>query len=125
MRLYLPPLVWMAVIFWFSSHQRLQVSPVFAVQFAIFKTLHVIEYALLSALWVRALRYSTDWKLKTVLMVAVGITIVYAVSDEVHQSFVPTREAAPRDVVIDVVGACIGAGIVWKLFLKTRSVHTK
>jgi len=33
--------------------------------------------------------------------------LLYAASDEWHQSFVPGRTATPRDVAIDAVGICL------------------
>jgi VanZ family protein len=35
------------------------------------------------------------------------IAALYAVTDEIHQAFVPTRNASPVDVLIDAVGAAI------------------
>jgi VanZ family protein len=42
---------------------------------------------------------------------------MYAVSDEWHQSFVPTRVGTPWDVLIDAAGAALGlslAGLWWR-----------
>ena len=44
--------------------------------------------------------------------------ILYAISDEIHQYFVPGRSAEIRDVLIDVLGANIGILIINKIFLK-------
>jgi VanZ family protein len=44
---------------------------------------------------------------------AVAITTAYGVSDEWHQSFVPGREADPRDVLADAIGAAIGTAGCW------------
>jgi len=40
------------------------------------------------------------------------IAVLYGVSDEFHQSFVPARDASVMDLVSDTVGAFLGAGIV-------------
>ena len=40
------------------------------------------------------------------------IAILYAITDEIHQSFVPGRTALLSDVVIDSIGA--GAGLLIK-----------
>jgi VanZ family protein len=36
---------------------------------------------------------------------------IFAVTDEFHQSFVPSRTASPIDVMIDICGAMIGLAI--------------
>jgi VanZ family protein len=42
-----------------------------------------------------------------IFLLAVGTTILFAMSDEFHQTFVPTREGAIRDVFIDTIGILI------------------
>ena len=37
--------------------------------------------------------------------------LVYAITDEIHQIFVPGRAGMVRDVIIDLFGAMIGAGV--------------
>nr|MBA3429127.1 VanZ family protein [Actinomycetota bacterium] len=45
--------------------------------------------------------------------------VAYAVSDEVHQHFVPSRRAAPLDVLIDSLG--VGLGILaWRRLARHR-----
>jgi VanZ family protein len=36
------------------------------------------------------------------------IVVLFAATDEIHQTFVPSRDGNPRDVIIDAIGACIG-----------------
>lgn len=40
------------------------------------------------------------------------ITVLYGISDEFHQSFIPTREAGVRDVLADTAGAVVGMAVV-------------
>jgi VanZ family protein len=63
------------------------------------KLAHAAEFAILGALLVRALR-RPGW--------AVALGIAYAVSDELHQSFVPGRQGSPLDVALDSVGVVVG-----------------
>jgi len=107
---FLPPLFWMGIIFWFSSQQKVAVSHNYVVSFVFFKSLHIIEYGTLFILWHFAL-YGKRLGTKT----AVIIAIIYGVSDEIHQRFVPTREGRMRDVFIDTLGILM----VW-LFLLAR-----
>ena len=48
---WIPTILWMGIIFYFSSQQKLLVSDIYTVQFLFFKSLHVIEYAILSILF--------------------------------------------------------------------------
>jgi VanZ family protein len=103
---WIPALIWMILIFLLSSRQRIAVSEEYVVNFLIFKTLHIIEYAILFFFYVRGLHYPlgmTKWRFATAFVLAV----LYAISDEVHQSFVPTREGKLRDVIIDAIGALL------------------
>jgi VanZ family protein len=99
---WLPVLVWAAVIFAFSS------VPSFSTELGAWDTIlrklaHLAEYAILGALLCRALRRPR---------LAVAVATLYAVSDEVHQTFVEGRVGAPLDVGIDAIGALIGV-LVW------------
>ena len=97
---WLPPLVVMAAIFLASSQSSLPQAKGEWLDAFIKKLAHVGEYTLLFVLLVRA------WSLHVRLPVAGWAgwltTLVYAISDEVHQSFVPNRHANWYDVVIDV-----------------------
>ena len=73
---------------------------------------HCGEYFVLAILLLRALRNETGkkWELRHAAL-TLAFIFVYALSDELHQSFVPSRTASFGDVMIDVVGG-IG-GIFW------------
>lgn|SRR3989338_7548388 len=101
-----PPAVWMLLIFYFSSQQRVQVTGTFLFDFLIFKGLHVIEYAFLYFLLFRGF-YSLKQKYldrKKKLVIPLLIALLYAISDEIHQTLVPTREGKFRDVFFDAFG---------------------
>lgn len=76
------------------------------------KTAHFSVYLLLGVLVMNALRRSGVIGLKAVAL-AIGICVLYAVSDEVHQLFVPGRGGQARDVLIDSAGAILGIGGAW------------
>jgi len=119
-RLWGPVLVWMAIIFFLSGRQSVQVSDQNVVNFLFFKTLHVVEYAILYILSYRAVK-NTSEKSNVVIpyAIAMGITLLYAASDEFHQTFVPTREGRLRDVIIDALGAVTAWIILAQLLPKT------
>jgi VanZ family protein len=74
------------------------------------KLAHFSEYALLTALWWRALR--TRFADRRALIAAVVIAIVYAATDELHQTLVEGRVGAVHDVLIDAAGACAAAVMI-------------
>ena len=101
-----PAILWMAIIFYFSSLQHFTISENSTLDFIIFKGLHAVEYAFLYFLIFRAylpINLPDSDKLKYAFI----LSILYAVSDEVHQTFVPTREGVPRDIIIDSAGILI------------------
>lgn len=96
---FLPVAFWMAIIFWFSSRQRVSVSDNYLLSFLFFKSIHFVEYGILFLLWKVAL-YKKPYGTKLALV----FSVIYAASDELHQTFVPTREGTLRDVFIDTLG---------------------
>ncbi|OGK41643.1 hypothetical protein A2954_07220 [Candidatus Roizmanbacteria bacterium RIFCSPLOWO2_01_FULL_37_12] len=103
---WLPPVIWMSIIFYLSSRLHAQVTGKFLFDFLIFKSLHMIEYAILYFLLLRAF-YSISKSYLTInhkFLYPLLISILYAASDEIHQTFVPTREGKIRDVFIDTAG---------------------
>lgn len=74
------------------------------------KNAHFIIYLVLGVLVINALNVSgIDGRRGIVL--ALSICILYAISDEVHQLFVPGRSGEVRDVIIDTAGSSVGIGI--------------
>lgn len=107
-----PPLVLMAVIFALSAmpSDSTDHGPLV---FLARKTAHFLEYALLLALWWRALHRRVAGQGAQVL--AFAITVAYAATDEFHQTFVNGRVGTPRDVALDAAGAAVaGAVIHWR-----------
>jgi len=71
------------------------------------KYAHLFIYLFLGLLIKNALSYSGVHGFKSIL-IAIFISLLYAVSDEVHQYFIPGRTALVFDVFIDTAGASIG-----------------
>src|SRR6476660_1517825 len=97
-----PPLLLMAVIFFFSAQPNLN-SGLGWIDHVGRKIVHASEYALLCFLWWRALR--TRLALETALGAAWALAALYAASDEYHQRFVSGRHSSWVDVAIDSMGA--------------------
>ena len=81
------------------------------VNFIIRKTAHFLEYAIL-ALLITILIITFDKKGISAIISAVVICAVLAAADEMHQGFVPGRNPAVKDVVIDSFGALAGSGTI-------------
>ncbi len=69
---------------------------------------HIVEYAVFAYLLCRLIKqYYPKAGRGQVLVLAVLIILVYALTDEYHQSFVPGRSAQILDVVMDCLGGLI------------------
>lgn len=138
---------WMAVIFYLSSQsaaesselsrglvyktfctfypyfeefsQAKQLEIISNMTFPVRKAAHFSEYALLAVFAVNAVRWY-DWKsLKVRNTTAFLMCVIYSVSDEIHQSFVPGRACRLLDVIIDSTGALVAIALIL-LFEKRR-----
>ena len=96
----------MIVIYYFSSLPTagvISTDPTH--RFYIFKSFHLIEYAVLGILLLYASRNTK---------IAIIITYLYACTDEIHQWFTPGRSFRLTDTLIDLIGILIG---VFSFFL--------
>src|SRR5919106_2513114 len=95
---WLPVAVWAALIFTFSSVPSLD-SGLETWDTVLRKLAHVAEYAVLGALLYRALRREPA---------AIALGSLYALTDEIHQTFVSGRQGSPLDWFIDTGGVVAG-----------------
>lgn len=72
------------------------------------KCAHAAIYCLLAVLTAAAVR-THDPRYRKILMISLCICAAYAISDEIHQYFVPGRGPGVIDVLIDTSGAAVGA----------------
>ena len=110
--MWLPAIAVMAIIFVLSAQSGLRVSEDVAVERPLRVTGHLLAYATLATCLLVAISWSRRPRLRHAL-IAYGITIVYALSDEWHQSFVPDRTGRLDDVVTDAIGALVGLALAW------------
>jgi len=108
---YAPPLAVMALIFALSATPDLS-SGLGTWDFILRKTAHVGIFGLL---WLTVAR-ATDWRRPSLAAV---IAVLYAASDELHQSFVQGRHGTPVDVMIDSVGIGLAA-LAWAITARRR-----
>jgi VanZ family protein len=140
---WLPLLLWMSVIFsastglgspahtsrfvrpfllWLDPH--MSEDTINLVHHCIRKTAHAVEYAILGFLIWRVVHssralaaHSPAWHFRFALLLAA----LYAATDETHQIFVPSREAAIRDVLLDTCGAGLGLAATWCVVRRQKS----
>lgn len=74
------------------------------------KSTHFLAYLILGLFTFNALRIGGVSGFKGAIL-ALGICVLYAMSDEVHQLFVPGRGGQVMDVLIDSAGAGVGIGV--------------
>ena len=94
-----PPLLLMGLIFFLSSQPDLN-SGLGVWDTILRKLAHMTEFGLLWLLWWRALGRRTT-------VVPALIAIGYAVTDEIHQTYVHGRAGSPVDVLIDSAGVAL------------------
>ena len=100
--LWLPPLLLMGAIFFFSSQADLN-SGLGTIDLIGRKIIHFGQYALLAFLWWRV--FESPLGRRRAALAAFTITIAYAATDEFHQTFVHGRHGSPVDWLIDSAGA--------------------
>lgn len=103
LRLWLPVVVWMGVIFAFSSLRINHQADFSWTDFIVKKTAHVTEYAIL--FW---LTYRANKSFKSSLI----ICLLFALSDEWHQTLTPGREGTLRDVGFDTLGILLSLTLI-------------
>lgn len=104
---WLPVIAWAGVIFALSAIPSLGTG-LGVWDVVLRKAAHTAEYAVLGALVYRASRNAPA---------AVLLSSAYAVTDEIHQTFVRGRHGSPVDWLIDTAGVLIGVTVatrVWR-----------
>lgn len=107
-----PVFLWAAVIFWFSSRPTMTTTEIIWQDFFVKKSAHIIEYAIFMTLWLRALTRS-GYSFAKSIQIAFPLVVLYALSDEYHQSWVPGRGPHLRDVGFDTIGAASATYLIW------------
>ncbi|HYO91161.1 MAG TPA: VanZ family protein [Pyrinomonadaceae bacterium] len=133
---YGPLLLWMAFIFFASTAQlsasntsriirplliwlfpEISEETLAFVHFIVRKLAHLTEYAILGLLAARAFLTSSRQGLRRRwFLFAWLLVIIYALSDELHQRFVPARTGSIYDSLIDIAGGFIALSLlaVWR-----------
>lgn len=114
------------IVRWLWPH--MPATQVEQIVFAVRKGAHFTEYAVLAVLLWHALwkprwgdQRPWSWHVAGFVLLWTGL---YAVSDEIHQAFVPLRTGSPWDVMVDMVGAMTGllmAAVAYKWLARRRA----
>jgi len=118
---WLPALLVMGIIFWFSSQPSAQLPDFDWADRLIKKSGHVLGYAILAPCYWYALGLQTRHRWAAWLF-----ALVFALTDEYHQSLVPGRNPSVWDVFIfDNLGALIGLWLASRFKKQNRSDHPR
>ena len=103
LRRWVPLVAWMALIFYFSHQPKGSIPSYGSWDVLVKKGGHFAAYGLLALLARRAGLRSPA---------ALVLAVVYAVSDEVHQLYIPGRNGQFLDVLIDGAGAATALALL-------------
>ncbi len=118
---FLPSIAIMSIIFYLSSGST-GIGGTQVEQFFIHKTLHILVYAGLFASFYLALKHTCTKPTKQRVSMSILFTYIYGITDEIHQYFVPGREAKFTDTLFDLFGALLGIWL-YRQFTKQKKVN--
>lgn len=107
-------LIWVLMIYYLSSQGLEFIGPSNIWEFIIRKIFHAFEFGVLALLIFRILRSTEKRHIYWDIGWAFVFTVLYAISDEYHQTFTLNRVGTYRDVLIDASGALVAC---WLLYL--------
>lgn len=105
-RAYLPSILWASLIFFLSNQQTLPGFDLSLLDFLFKKSAHIFVYAVLYYLlfWAYLKTNPSQTLNKKHYVIPLIIGLIYALSDELHQSTVNGRHPKLRDVAYDFLG---------------------
>ena len=83
---------------------------------------HFAEYTLLGLLMYNAVN---AFSIKRAPVVSVALSFIYALSDEIHQYFVPERSFQLIDLAVDLGGIILGTVIIFLFFKLINRISLK
>jgi len=105
-----PVVAWAALIFVLSAQPGLRFMPDDGLDFVVRKAGHMGVFGILALLAWRALERTTP--VPKASLWAVLLTVLYAITDELHQGLVAERQASALDVAFDGTGAVLAVAAV-------------
>jgi VanZ family protein len=140
---YGPPAAWMAFMFFastgaFSGENTSRIvrplllwlfpdigeEKILLVHFITRKAAHFLEYGVLALLAARAFSASPGHLLRRRwFLISLLLVVIYSLSDEYHQSFVPSRGASIYDSLIDTLGGLTSLLLYYAWRGRRRAKH--
>jgi VanZ family protein len=111
-----PVVLWMVVIFVLSARSGLESGDGGKLRFDLAKLAHLAVYLVLGALLDRAF---TGLRVRRQVWWVMVFLVLYAITDEIHQAFVPGRTPLMLDVAIDAGGGLLGIA-AWRTLVTPR-----
>jgi VanZ family protein len=108
-------MAWMSLIVAFSSVPGDRLGPDSAPLDVLKKAGHCVEYGVLALLYLYSLKADVrpgGDAGRTVFLLSFLLVVLFAITDEYHQSFTPGRHASAVDVLIDSCGAMLFLGLL-------------
>ena len=106
---WLPIFIYCLLIYIQSSHPSPEDIP--SIPY-VDKILHFTAYAFLGALFLRAMKtLRIKDNLRLVMILSITLSSLYGISDEIHQHYVPYRDADVMDALADIIGSIFGVYI--------------
>lgn len=106
---YAPPIIWAGLIFFLSAQSTLPGASYPLLDYIFKQGAHVFVYAVLHFLVWRAIKItsSPSHGQAKLFLLPIFLAAIYAFTDELHQSFIPGREATLTDIGFDLAGIAI------------------
>ncbi len=104
--LWAPVLLWMGIIFVLSAQPDIPHPAAGWLDLLASSLAHAFLFGVLALLYARALGGRPR-----VWFISLVLALLYALSDELHQGFVPGRQPDVLDIVCDMVGAALALGL--------------
>ncbi|ALS21516.1 MULTISPECIES: VanZ family protein [Paenibacillus] len=119
---WLPSLLWMAVIFYLSSRTGEDVGGWLDIVRRFVPMMEGFDWGHFAAYFILAWTYLWAWRPKRlslgVKLAVILLCVLYGVTDEYHQSFVPGRTPDLKDIRNDAIGAALAMLLLYIPFVR-------
>lgn len=114
-------IIWAAFIFFLSRQPGLNSGFPQIWDLVLRKLAHISEYFILNVLLIKSFG-SYSLSRKKILILSFSLALLYAISDEYHQSFIFGRQGTVRDVMIDGVGILLSSWLYKLKMIKFKII---
>ncbi len=118
-------IIWMAAIYYLSNKSLEFLGGFDLSTFVIRKIAHMFEFAVLTLLVFRILNKTDKKSIHWEVLGSFIFAVLYAISDEYHQSFVSGRIGTYRDVIVDTLGILAAIWLIMLDFHHRKILESK